>query len=137
MIANIHDRDSVEAVYPEEVFAYEAGLNSRAKATVHKGVRILSAVDERGGFEIERGARHVGEDETQEHAIFLSPDLIASAQALVDGGGYGTTVQRKSGQQADKAADYVAFVDRIIAAARQADFAAVPGFKDARLRGRQ
>jgi hypothetical protein len=134
MKASIHDRGSVEAVYPEEAFAFEAGVNSRAKAAVHKGVRIVSAVDAKGEFEIERASRHVGESDGPDQAIFLSPDLVSSADALVAGGGYGSTIERESGPQAHKAADYVAFIDRIIEAAKQADFRPAPS-GDGRLRG--
>jgi hypothetical protein len=133
MKANIHDRGSIERVYPEEAFAFEAGGNSRAKATVHKGVRIVSAVDATGEFEIEPGSRHVSERDGPDQVIFLSPDLVSSADALV-GGGYGTTIERESGPQAHKAADYVAFIDRIIEAAKQANFRPAPS-GDERLRG--
>jgi hypothetical protein len=134
MIANIHDRASIERIYPEAVFALEAGENSRAKTMVHKGVRILSSVDDKGDFEIERASRQVGEDGGPDQAIFLSPDLVSSADALVEGGGYGTTIQLESGEQAHKAADYLAFIDRIIGAAKQADIRPAPA-GDERLRG--
>lgn len=134
MIANIHDRASIEAIYPEEVFALEVGENSRAKTAIHQGVHILSEVDDNGDFEIERAARHVGEDGGPDQAIFLSPRLIGAADALVEGGGYSTTVQRKSGRQAHKAADYVAFIDRIIETAKEAEIRPAPR-GDERLRG--
>jgi hypothetical protein len=134
MIANIRDRASIERVYPEQAFALEAGQNSRAKATVQSGVRILSNVDAKGDFEIERASRQVGEVAGPDEAIFLSPDLVSAADALVEGGGYGTTIQRESGPDAHKAADYVAFIDRIIEAAKQAEFRPAPA-GDERLRG--
>jgi hypothetical protein len=134
MIANIHHRDSIETVYPEKDFAFDAGVNSRAKAATRKGVRILSAADGNGDFEIERASRQVGEAGGPDQAIFLSPDLVSSADALVEGGGYGTTIQRESGPQAHKAVDYTAFIDRIIEAAAHADFRPAPR-GDERLRG--
>jgi hypothetical protein len=134
MIANIRDRHSIESIYPEEAFALDAGQNSRAKATVQKGVRILSNVDAHGNFEIERASRQIGEAGGPDEAIFLGPDLVSSADALVEGGGYGTTIQRESGPEAHKAADYVAFIDRIIEAAKQAAFRPAPA-GDQRLRG--
>jgi hypothetical protein len=134
MIANIHDRAGIETIYPEEVFAFEAGENSRATTTVHKGVRILSEVDGNGNFEIERASRQVGEAGGPDQAIFLSPDLVSSADALVAGGGYGTTIQRERGRLAHKAVDYVAFIDRIIEAAKQAEIRPAPR-GDERLRG--
>jgi hypothetical protein len=134
MIANIRDRQSIEAIYPEEAFALDVGQNSRAKATVQQGVRILSNVDANGDFELERASRQVGEAGGPDEALFLSPDLVSSADALVEGGGYGTTVQRESGPEAHKAADYTAFIDRIIEAAKQARFRPAPA-GDQRLRG--
>jgi hypothetical protein len=133
MIANIRVRQSIETIYPEEAFALEAGQNSRTKTTVQKGVRILSAADANGDFELERASRQVGEAGGPDQALFLSPDLVSSADALVEGG-YGTTVQRESGPDAHKAADYTAFIDRIIAAAREAEFRPAPA-GDERLRG--
>jgi hypothetical protein len=134
MIANIRVRQSIETIYPEEAFALEAGQNSRTKTTVQKGVRILSAADANGDFELERASRQVGEAGGPDQALFLSPDLVSSADALVEGVGYGTTVQRESGPDAHKAADYTAFIDRIIAAAREAEFRPAPA-GDERLRG--
>jgi hypothetical protein len=134
MIANIRDRQSIEAIYPEEAFALDAGQNSRAKATVQQGVRILSNVDANGDFQLERASRQVGEAGGPDEALFLSPDLVSSADALVEGGGYGTTIQRESGPEAHKAADYTAFIDRIIEAAKQATFRPAPA-GDQRLRG--
>jgi len=127
MIANVRDRRSVEEIYPQEAFAFDAGINSRARTTIHNGVRILSSIEENGDFEIERASRQIGETgRGPDAAIFLSPNLISAADALVEGGGYGTTSQRKHGAQGHKAADYHAFIDSITEAARQADIRPAP-----------
>lgn len=114
--ANANDRATIERIYPPAVFAREAQANTRAKASVLYGVRIQSAPDTTGDFQLVRASHHVGEDESAANSLFLCP----FAQATERGGAAG---------------DYDAFIDRIIAAARTARFDRSPGRDDARLQG--
>src|SRR5687767_9412041 len=88
--ANIHDRRSIERLYPSADFEREAAGNADAKATVHRGVRILSPVDAQGMFEAERASRHVGEADPLGDTVFLAPFLQDAGAALAPGdGAYG------------------------------------------------
>jgi hypothetical protein len=120
-IANIHDRSSIERVYPYDGYASDASQNERRKPAVLKGVRITEAADEAGDFRIERAANYAGE---VPGAIFLAPFHRVTAQEDV-------------AAEPDPRQGYEAFVDEIIEAAQRQGFRAEasPGPGDARLRG--
>jgi hypothetical protein len=59
--ANIHRRETLEQVYPPDAFASDAAENAPATSEVVLGVRILSAPNAGGDFELERARQHVGE----------------------------------------------------------------------------
>ena len=59
--ANIHDRGSIERVYPPDGFARDAAENDRPQVDVLHGVRIGSAPDQGGDFDIEPASLHAGE----------------------------------------------------------------------------
>jgi hypothetical protein len=116
---NINDRGTIERIYPRAVFQQEANANARGDASVLKGVRIVSAADAAGTFDLVRASRHAGESDPSDGAIFLSP----TAQAA------------KPGSPAPVWEDaYVRFIDKIVTTATAAEFAS-PGPGDARLRG--
>ena len=48
--ANVNDRASVEAIYPQVAFDEDAGRNALADAPVVHGLRIDSAPDPQGWF---------------------------------------------------------------------------------------
>ena len=131
MEANINDRASVEAAYAEPAFAEDSGENSRAKAGVLRGVRILRAPDADGRFELEPARRHVGEQTGDAEQPFLAP-FLETAVASGDAAAYGTMPARPL---PPKAAEYAAFIDRLIDAARRLRPRASPGPDDVRLAG--
>src|SRR4051812_44743482 len=100
--ANINDRGSIECVYPADNFAGDAADNEKQPGNqVLHGVRILSAPDAQGAFELERASRQVGEFGG---ALFLAP--------------FRRDTGREFARQApDPAAGYDGFIDEIIAAA--------------------
>jgi hypothetical protein len=135
--ANINERSSIERLYPREDFDRDAGENSDAKATVHRGLRIVSPIDGEGRFSAERGSRHVGEGDPEGDTVFVAPFLGAGPAPLQQSGAYGgpAETEEPSAAPGRKAQDYHAFVDRIIAAAKGADFKPAVGRHDGRLRG--
>jgi hypothetical protein len=134
--ANINDRSSVERLYPREAFERDAGENADAKATVHRGVRIVSPVDDEGRFSAERGSRHVGERNPEGDTVFLAPFLAEADAPVRQGETYGGPVQAGDAPaDAQKAHDYRAFVDRIIETAKAAEFKPAVGRGDERLHG--
>jgi hypothetical protein len=48
-------------INPLAVFRRDANANARARASIHRGVRMMSAPDEKGSFDLARRSRHVGE----------------------------------------------------------------------------
>ena len=118
--ANINDRASIERVYPADAFAVDAADNDRQPGNqLLHGVRLLSAPDAHGAFELERAARQVGE---VGGALFLAP----FRRSLAPGA-----------RVSDPTSGYDAFIDEIAAAAPYFGFreAESPGIGDARLRG--
>jgi hypothetical protein len=118
--ANIHDRASIERIYPPDAFAGDAAENQKQPANeLIKGVRIASPPDENGAFDLDPTAQHVGEDPG---TAFLAPYRPAGTEAHASGHPH---------------AGYDDFIERIIEGARElAETAhASPGPGDPRLRG--
>jgi hypothetical protein len=130
--ANIHDRGCIERIYPRAVFEQEALSNTRGKASVLHGVRIYSAPDGSGAFDLARAAHQVGEDERSTNSVFLCP--FAHQRTALDAGGRGGNADRLNAL-AGVRDDYDAFIDKIIATARRVRFDPAPGRGDPRLRG--
>jgi hypothetical protein len=135
--ANVNDRRSVERLYPREDFEREAAGNSDAKAMVHRGLLIVSPVDREGRFSAERASRHVSEGDPEGDTVFLTPFLAQADAPLRQSEAYGGAVQTgdvlAGGPQ--KGQDYRAFVDRIIQAAKSAEFKTAVGRDEERLHG--
>jgi hypothetical protein len=135
--ANVNDRASVERLYPREDFERDAGENSDAKATIQRGLRILSAIDARGTFKVERGSRHVGEGDPEGDALFLAPFLAQADAPLQQTDAYGGAEEKPSAATTSfaKGADYRAFIDSVLEAAQSAPFKPAVGRHEERLRG--
>jgi hypothetical protein len=138
--ANINDRSSVERLYPRQHFDRDAGENADAKATVHRGLRIVSPVDPNGRFNAERASRHVGESDPEGDTVFLAPFLAKDSEPLRGTGAYGGPADpyaapAPAGSGGRKDQDYRAFIDRIIEAAGSAEFKPAVGRHEDRLRG--
>jgi hypothetical protein len=119
--ANIGDRQSIEAAYPPEAFAGDAAQNARSDSQQVSGVRILSAPDAAGDFELERATQQVGEAVSP---AFLAP--YRREDGLAD-----------PATAPDPRQGYDAFLDDLVAAAQRWGFDAdaSPGRADPRLRG--
>ncbi len=139
--ANIHDRRSIERVYPPDAFAVDAAENQKQPANeLLLGVCIYSAPDEMGDFEIERAARHRGE--VGEAAFLpaqrsLSMHDAGTADDKAGGKAASRSGQVFAGQNPAARADYDNFIDEVIETASRRGFRAdeSPGPGDARLRG--
>ena len=77
MFANIFQRETIEAIYPRDVFENDADLNSTADAVILHGVFIGSAPDEQGQFRMARATRQVGEAPHEPGSLFLPPFIWA------------------------------------------------------------
>lgn len=127
--ANIRDRNSVERIYPHAVFLREANANSRAKASVLRGLSILSTPDAAGDFSLVRAAQHAGEREPGEGAVFLCPFAQATPQSAE------YPAATAGGAAAEDPDPYAAFISRVIDTARTARLPEPTGRGDPRLRG--
>jgi hypothetical protein len=125
--ANIHDRSTIENAYTRAAFARDAARNALASSEIVHGVRVGSAPDANGWFQLQRTARHVGEPQSPD---FLAP--VHRAAELVD--------QGRTPSQAGKAepqAGYGEFLSDIVTAAKRYGFRPedAPGRTEPRLRG--
>jgi hypothetical protein len=118
--ANINDRQSIERVYSPDAFARDAAENDRTGVELLHGVRIGSAPDQAGEFEIEPAARHAGE---VPGAVFLAP--------------FHRATPNEHAVDPDPQHGYGAFIAAIIEAARRFGYHAEtsPGPGDPRIRG--
>ena len=119
--ANIHDRGSIERVYPTEAFARDAAENDRPDIGLLHGVRIGSVPDQAGDFDLEPASRGTGE---VSGAVFLAPFHREAPDGRVSAG-------------SDSRHSYDAFVAEIIDVAQRFGYAAAasPGPGDRRIRG--
>jgi hypothetical protein len=121
--ANIHDRASIERIYPPDVYASDASQNERRKPALLKGVRIAAGADEKGDFTIDPATQHASEL-VGAGALFLAPF-------------HRVTAEENAAADPDPRQGYEAFLDEIIEAAQRFGFRAEasPGPRDLRLRG--
>jgi hypothetical protein len=118
MFANIFRRETVEAIYPRDVFENDAGLNSTADAVILHGVFIGSAPDEQGQFRMARATRQVGEAQDQAGSLFLPPYLGKAYGAFsLQGGSKGAVIENRDIME-PHLEEYIAFIDELIRAAR-------------------
>ena len=87
-LANVHDRKSVESIYPEQIWEQDAATNSVPTTSVHRGLLIRTPCDTDGCFELDRAARNVGEDTHDQDAMFLCLSLLKTTSGSIDGAGH-------------------------------------------------
>ena len=123
---NANDRASLERAYPADAFAGDAARNERSTEPLVHGVRVGSAPDAAGWFELEPATRHAGEPETPH---FLTP--IRRREEMTDQG------QAPSQAAPPQPGDgYSRFLDDIVAVARDFGFRREDSpSRDRRLRG--
>jgi hypothetical protein len=118
MFANIFQRETIEAIYPCDVFENDAGLNSTADAAILHGVFIGSAPDEQGEFRIARATRQVGEAPHESGSLFLCPYMGQAYGAFsLQGGSKGAVVENLD-IMVPHPEEYTAFIDELIRAVR-------------------
>jgi len=146
MLANINNRRSIERIYPISAFAVDAARNAKQPANEFvRGVRVLSAPDDGGEFEIAPGTRHVGE--VHGETFFAAHRTLCGLHALAalyraKGTNSEALPTSRMGQpyalvNPDPKNEYETFIRTIIAAAPRVGFRRneSPGRGDARLQG--
>lgn len=147
MIANINNRPSIERIYPIGEFAVDAAQNAKQPANeLVRGVRILSAPDDGGEFEMARATKHVGEVHGNvfflaAHRTLCGLHVFAAVYQSLESEARAFPRSRLGQPYAlmnpDPRSEYDSFIGAIIAAASQVGFrrSASPGRGDARLQG--
>ncbi|WP_207455926.1 hypothetical protein [Azospirillum sp. SYSU D00513] len=131
--ANVNDLSSLERVYPRDAYEEEARRNAQDKNTVHHGLKILSAPDGEGNFDVMRANRHVGEVPAPTHSLFVCPFLPAAEQEqFTQDRNYGGPIQKPEGTE-NRTDPYQAFLAQVVATAKSADFPPTDG--EERLKG--
>jgi hypothetical protein len=134
--ANINDRSSVERLYPRDAFERDAGENARGKAPVLKGVRILSAPDAAGSFELTPATQHTGEMDAEGDSVFLVAYVGDESAALHQTTDYGGAEEKGDAlKKVQSHGGYESFIDRVLATAEAATFKPPIGRGDERLKG--
>jgi hypothetical protein len=115
---------------PLAVVRRDANANARAQASIHRGVRMMSALDEKGSFDLARTSRHVGKTGAGSGAIYVCP-YAHDTSHNVD---YPASARSAAASSGALANAYDAFLDQIIENASKAPGTA-PGAGDVRLQG--
>jgi hypothetical protein len=132
--ANVNDRASVEAAYPQAAFDEDAGRNALADAAVVHGLRIDSGPDAQGWFALARARHHVGELTGFKEAVFLRPEEPHLAAPLLGKDPDGRAEDPAAGPE-KRRREYAAFIDRVLETARTAEFTPPIGRDEPRLKG--
>ncbi|PWC31374.1 hypothetical protein [Azospirillum sp. TSO35-2] len=136
--ANVNDRSSVERMYDKDTFEQDAAWNARGKATILRGVKILSAPDDEGRIELSRASQHAGEGNLEGDSVFVPAYKVQDALST-DGNAYSSSVEPVSPKggpgQGGTADAYRAFIDQILQAAQTGPFKSDIGLDEDRLKG--
>ena len=126
--ANIKRRETIERVYPPEAFASDAAQNGQTTNQVRLGVRVLSAPNAAGDFELERSNKHAGEAASP---TFLAPHREERGVSSEQPG------LQPDIAPSDPPDSYTDFLTDIVAAAEQFGFEPEesPGSNEPRLQG--
>ena len=134
--ANIHDRLTIERIYPREAFDRDSRLNSDVKTDTLHGVKIASKLDAGGNFRLARASRHVAEQNPEGDVVFVFPHSYRGEDSLMQGRDYGGPEERgRLSTEGCESSAYDRFVARVIEAAQSADFKPEIGFNESRLEG--
>ena len=87
--ANVHDRLTIERLYPRDAFDRDLRKNADVKTEILHGIRVMSAPDANGDFILARASRHVAEQNPEGDVIFVFPHRYQGDDALMQGPDYG------------------------------------------------
>jgi hypothetical protein len=135
--ANVHDRRTVERIYPPDSFDHDSRMNAVVKTEILHGIRITSPPDANGNFSLTRTSHHVAEQDPEGDAVFVFSYHYQSDDTLMQGPDYGGPEEKSGASRGseDGSAAYDVFISRVIKAARSADFKSAIGFHESRLEG--
>jgi hypothetical protein len=134
---NVHDRLTVERIYPPDAFDRDSRMNAVVKTEIVHGIRITSPPDANGTFSLARTSHHVAEQDPEGDAVFVFSYQYQSDDTLMQGPDYGGPEEKSdaSRRSEDGRAAYDVFISRVIEVARSANFKSAIGFHESRLEG--
>jgi len=134
---NVHDRLTVERIYPPASFDRDSRMNAVVKTEIFHGVKITSSPDANGNFRLTRTSHHVAEQDPEGDVIFVFSYHYQNDGTLIQGPDYGGPEERSDASRGsgDGGAAYDTFINRVIEAAKSADFKSAIGFHESRLGG--
>jgi hypothetical protein len=117
-IGDLIDRQSIERIYPREVWEADAGLNSQGRDASQRGVLIALSSGKDGLVHIRRAVRYVGEGMMEANGVFLCPYLGRAYDIFVAAAGIHGAVVEKHDALEDVSSEYTGFIDGVLATAR-------------------
>jgi hypothetical protein len=121
--ANLNEPGSLESIYPRDAFLRDSARNGNAADPVRHGVRVTSAPDANGAFEMTVASQQTGERDPGGDSVFLAPERSQAASGTPEGSPDGVSQD-----------GYAAFLKAVMEAVRTARFKRPVG-KDRRLAG--
>ena len=132
---NINQRETIESYYPLDSFVHDANQNARGKAFVMHGLRILSAPDDNGAFNVTKAHYNVAEHDSNQDALFLY-SVRDDDNNWFDSEEADASKAVHSKEHPVNVSDlYHSFIDRVIETARNAKFQPDIGRGERRLEG--
>jgi hypothetical protein len=132
---NINQRETIESYYPLDSFVHDASQNARGKAAVMHGLRILSAPDGNGAFNVTKAHHNVAEHSGNYDALFLYSVRDDDDSWFDKGEADAFKAVHAKDHQVDVSDLYRGFIDRVIETARNAKFQPDIGRGEPRLQG--
>ena len=121
--ADLNDRRSVESVYSFDDYGRDSARNEDVANPVRHGVRVASAPDPDGCFELTVAAQQAGERDPEGDSVFLAPYRTEPPAG-----------EPSASPEGLRRHAYDTFIDGVIETARTAAFKPPVG-RDARLKG--
>jgi hypothetical protein len=117
--SEIPARESIEAIYPRDIFRAEAPSNSGGRAKVLRGIRVERTPGAKGPIRIVRATRYVGDVTETRGVVFVCPYMGYSYGLFsLDRGVHGPVVENADPFE-QHPEEYDAFIGRVIAAAQE------------------
>jgi hypothetical protein len=132
---NINQRETLENFYPLDSFVHDANQNARGKTAVMHGLRILSAPDDNGAFNVTKARHNVAEDASHKDTMFLYSVRDDDNNWFDSDEEDASKAVRAKDNAVDTSELYRGFIDRVIETARNAHFQDHIGRGEPRLKG--
>jgi hypothetical protein len=119
MYADPRDRHSIMAIYPFELFETDAAQNSTAAETTRHGLLIEGVPGGGGSLRVVRVTKSIGDPPEEPEAFFICPYMGRAYGFFALRGGEKGAIEEKENIFDPHVEEYDAFIDAVIAAAKQ------------------